>query len=231
MLPDLPRAATADEARAILSAAGWWELGTGDWAWVLASPDDSLAARVTPFDPAFRLFAEACLKGPPNRFLVRVDELVPLRRQGYVVVMERLRPATEDRAHQLAAALAVRSGPGSVPLGGSGANLADDPDVVDLRHRIGDLVAEGAQRFRLWGGADIKPGNVLQTTDGQLRITDPVFVRGLDILEAISDGRGDMLVDFSRADLQDFLRIPAFPPGPETEMLRHKVDALVLDAG
>ena len=71
MLPDLPRAATADEARAILSAAGWCELGTGDWAWVLASPDDSLAARVTPFDPAFRLFAEACLEGPPNRFLVR----------------------------------------------------------------------------------------------------------------------------------------------------------------
>ena len=136
------------------------------------------------------------------------------------------RPSTSTRRrsrHQIRARLG--------PARGSGANLADDPDVVDLRRRIGDLVAEGARRFRLWGGADIKPGNVLQTTDGQLRITDPVFVRGLDILEAISDGRGDMLVDFSRADLQDFLRIPAFPPGPETEMLRHKVDALVLDAG
>ena len=82
---------------------------------------------------------------------------------------------------------------------------------------------------RFWGGADLKPGNVLQTTNGQLRITDPVFIRGLDIFEAISVGRGDRLVGFSSADIQDFLRIPAFPPGPETEGPRHKVDALVLE--
>lgn len=73
MLPGLPHDSTADQARAIFSAAGWRTVGSGDWAWVLASPDDNVVARVTPFDPAFRLFAYASLWGPSNPYLVRID--------------------------------------------------------------------------------------------------------------------------------------------------------------
>ncbi|WP_127474013.1 hypothetical protein [Microbacterium sulfonylureivorans] len=226
MLPPLSRSATADDTREALAAAGWREIGSGDWAWVFASPDDSVVARVTPFDPAFRLFADACLAGLPNPYLVRVDEVVPLRHRGYVVVMERLHPADEGRAQRLAAALTVDAAAAPAPSADSTAALAADPDVVDLRRRIGELVAEGARRFLLWGGADIRPDNILQTADGGLRITDPVFVRGLDIFAAIRDGRADRLRDFSRADLHDFLSIPAFPPGPETDALREKADAL-----
>lgn len=227
MLPHFSDGATADEARAILLAAGWNEVGVGDWAWVHASPDDSVVARVTPFDPAFRLFAEACLEGWTNPFLVRVDELVPLRHKGYVVVMERLHAADEDRAQRLAAALTIdQEGPSAQPAT-SDAGLAADSDVIALRTRVEQLVAEGDRRFRLWGGADIRPANILQTLDGQLRITDPVFVRGLDIFEAIRDGHADRLGDFSRTDLHDFLSIPVFPPGPETDALHHKVDALL----
>ena len=227
MLPNLSHSITADEAREMLSAAGWAEVGSGDWACVLASPDGGVVARVTPFDPAFRLFADACLKVPSNPFLVRVDKLVPLRRQGYVVVMERLHPVDEDRARRLAAVLAAEPGAASAPPAGDESDLAVNPDVADLRGRIRELVAEGERRFRRWGGADIRPENIMQTIDGQLRVTDPVFVRGLDIFEAIRDGHADQLTDFSCADLQDFLSIPAFPPGPETEMLRQRVNAIV----
>ncbi|HEY9309285.1 MAG TPA: hypothetical protein VIP82_15890 [Microbacterium sp.] len=227
MLPRFPDGATAEEARAVLVAAGWNEVGVGDWAWVHASPDGSVVARVTPFDPAFRLFADACLEGWTNPLLVRVDELVPLRHKGYAVIMERLHPADEDRAQRLAAALTI--GPDGIPAPPetSDAGLAADSDVIDLRNRLGELVAEGDRRFRVWGGADIRPANILQSVDGQLRVTDPVFVRGLDIFEAIRDGDADRLGDFSRADLHDFLSIPVFPPGPETEALRRKVDALL----
>jgi hypothetical protein len=227
MLPGLPDGSTADQARAIFSAAGWRTVGSGDWAWVLASPEGNLVARVTPFDPAFRLFADASLRGPSNPYLVRVDELLPLRRRGYVVVMERLHPADEDRALRLAAALTVDPEGASSSSAGADPDLAADPDVIDLRRRIGELVAEGKRHFSLWGGVDIRPEDILQTADGQLRITDPVFIRGLDIFEAVRDGRADRLSDFSRADLQDFLSIPVFTPGPETEALRQKVDALV----
>jgi hypothetical protein len=228
MLPGLPPGSTADEARAILSAAGWRTVGSGDWAWVLASPDDNVVARVTPFDPAFRLFADSSLTKPSNPYLVRVDELLPLRRQGYVVVMERLHRADEYRALRLAAALTNDPEAAPAPSAHTEPDFAADPDVVDLRRRISELVVEGERRFGLWGGADIKPSNILQTTDGQLRITDPVFIRGVDIFEAIRDARADRLSDFSRADLQDFLSIPVFPPGPETDALRQTVDVLMI---
>ncbi len=227
MLPSLPHGSTADQARAIFTGAGWRTVGSGDWAWVLASPDDNLVARVTPFDPAFRLFADASLKGPSNPYLVRIDELHPLRHQGYVVVMERLHTTDEYRARRLAAALTIDPEVAAAPSASAAPDLAADPDVVDLRRRIGELVAAGERLFDLWGGADVRPENILQTADGQLRITDPVFIRGLDIFEAIRDGRADRLRDFSRADLQDFLSIPVFPPGPETDALRQKVDILM----
>jgi len=49
------------------------------------------------------------------------------------------------------------------------------------------------------------------------------------VLESIRDGRADLLADFSRADLEDFLRIPAFVPGPDTDALRRGLGELVLD--
>ena len=225
MLPHFPAGITADESRAILDASGWSEIASGDWAWVFASPDDSVVARVTPFDPAFRLFAERSLDGRPNPYLVRVDRLIPLRRKGYVVIMERLHPAPDDRAHRLIASVAIEAGRTSAQPD-SGAEPADDPDVADLRDRLADLLVDGARRFHLWGGADIKPENILQTDDGHLRITDPVYLRGLDIVEAIGRGDAETLRDFSRDDLLDFLTIPVFSPGPETDALMRKVDAL-----
>jgi len=231
VLPTFTPDTTADEARAALGSAGWREVGTGDWAWVLASPDDRLAARVTPFDPAFRLFADACLAGPPNPFLVRVDDVVPLRHRGYVVVMERLHPADEERARSLVASLGITSATDAISPDDARPDLADHPEVVDLRRRIEDLLADGARQYRLWGGADIRPGNVLQTADGRLRLTDPVFVHGPTVFESIRDGRADLLGDFSRSDLEDFLRIPAFEPGPDTDALRRALAALPLGDG
>ncbi|MFD6177872.1 MULTISPECIES: hypothetical protein [unclassified Isoptericola] len=228
MLPTIDPDATADDARAVLEAHSWSLIGTGDWAWVLASPDGSLAARVTPFDPAYRLFADE-FAARPHPLVVRIDDVVPLRHRGYVVVMERLHPADEGRALGLVKSLGITSATDAAPSDDVPADLADHPDVVDLRRRIEDLLAAGARRYRLWGGADIRPGHILQAADGGLRLTDPVFVHGPTVFESIRDGRADRLGDFSRADLEDFLRIPAFEPGPGTAALRRALADLVLD--
>ncbi|MFE7406471.1 hypothetical protein [Isoptericola sp. NPDC057559] len=227
MLPTIAPDTTAADARALLESHGWSLVGTGDWAWVLASPDGTLAARVTPFDPAFRLFADA-FAARPHSFVVRIDDVVPLRHRGYVVVMERLHPADRDRALRLVRSLGVTSATDAPPPDDVPADLADHPDVVDLRRRVEDLLADGARRYRLWGGADIRPGNILQTGDGRLRLTDPVFVHGPTVVESIRDARAERLADFSRADLEDFLRIPAFDPGPGTDALRAALADLVL---
>lgn len=227
VLPTFTRRTSAVEARTLLESTGWRTLGTGDWAWVLASPDDHVAVRVTPFDPAFRMFAEACLLAPPNRFVVQIDKVIPLRRKAYAVVMERLHPADEDRAKALVASLGGAAATGSL-LRGSAADPGDDAALAELRKRITSLLAGGARRFRLWGGSDIRPGNVLQTSDGRLRLTDPVYVRGTSIVEAIREGRTENLGDFSRHDLEDFLCIPAFLPGPDTDALRQALGSLIL---
>ena len=220
--PLIPPAATAAEARALLEATGWRQVGVGDWSWVLADPTDAMAARVTPFDPAYRLHAQACLDGPPNRWLPKIDAILPLRREGYVVVMERLWPAEEERAAAFCAALGIRTDSGYAPSPDLPFPEADD-DLVALRTRVQALIEEGARRFKLWGGSDIRPGNLMAGADGRLKLVDPVFIRGRGIVQAVRDGRRDLLADFSRETLEDFMTIPPFQPGEDTDALRRRL--------
>lgn len=220
--PTIPPSATAGEARALLEAAGWREVGVGDWSWVLADPSNTLAARVTPFDPAYRLHAQACLDGPPNRWLPRIDAILPLRREGYVVVMERLWPAEEASAEAFCGALGIFNDSGYAPPSDLPFPDADD-HLIALRARIRVLIDEGAGRFKLWGGSDIRPANVMADAEGRLKLVDPVFVRGLGIVEAVRDGRRDLLADFSREALEDFMTIPPFKAGEETAALRRRL--------
>ena len=220
-LPDLPAHATAHDARCAFDRAGWRLIGTGDWSWVFADPSETWAARVTPFDPAYRMFIEDCLGGAPNRFLPHIETVVPLARDGYVAVMARLHRASEDEAHRFCRALGLTNDSGYVPPAGESM-----PDGSDINHqRVPQLArqAAGAQRFALWGGSDIRPGNILADGHGQLKLIDPVVVRGRAIVAAIATGERDALQDFSRSQLEDFLTIPVFEPSAETDALRRRV--------
>lgn len=221
-LPDIPDHSSAADARFAFERSGWRLIGTGDWSWVFADPSDTLAARVTPFDPAYRMFVDFCLRGPPNRFLPRIERVTPLVRDGYVVVMARLYRADEEEAQRFCRTLGVAND--SRYAEPQGAPMADpDGEIAALRERLDALLAEGVRRFTLWGGPDIRPGNVLANASGQLKLIDPVFVRGKTIVEMIVAGRSEMLRDFSRSQLEDFLTIPVFEPGAETDDLRRRV--------
>lgn len=221
-LPHLPVDATASEARLAFERDGWRLIGTGDWSWVFADPSDAWAARITPFDPAYRMFADFCRAGPPNAFLPHIENVLPLARDGYVVVMARLFPADEDAAERFCRALGIANDSGYSPPQGAPMDDASG-DIAALRGRLCVLLAQGAQRFTLWGGSDIRPGNILADGAGQLKLIDPVFVRGKAIVAAIASGERDALRDFSRSQLEDFLTIPVFPPNAETDALRKRV--------
>jgi hypothetical protein len=224
-LPDLSANIAADEARHAFERDGWQLIGTGDWSWVFADPSNARAARITPFDPAYRMFVEFCRAGPPNAFLPHIESMLPLARDGYVVVMARLFPASEEAAHRFCRALGIANDSGyALP---QGAAMADAKgDIAALRERLRALLLQGARRFALWGGSDIRPGNILVDGAGQLKLIDPVFVRGKAIVEAIASGNREALRDFSRSQLEDFLTIPVFKPGAETDALRTRVAEL-----
>jgi hypothetical protein len=225
-LPTISADVTAEQALKLLEQAGWRRIGIGDWSWVLADTSDTWAARVTPFDPAYRMHAVACLTGPPNRWLPHIATFMPLRQDGHVVVMERLYPADEEAASAFCAALAIGNESGYVQRSIRQFDVAIDTDLAALRARLLVLLADGARRFRLWGGSDIRPGNIMIDARGQLKLVDPMFLRGKAIIDAIRDGRRDLLTDFSRGQLEDFLTIPAFQPGRETNELRSRLASL-----
>ena len=218
-LPDISDHASAADARLAFERSGWRLVGTGDWSWVFV--DDRLAARITPFDPAYRMFVDFCRAGPPNRHLPRIERVLPLLRDGYVVVMARLYPADEKAAQRFCRALGIANESGYATPQGVEADA--DEDIAALRPRLRALLAEGARRFALWGGSDIRPGNILADAAGQLKLIDPVFVRGKTIVEMIAAGNRDGLRDFSQSQLEDFLTIPVFKPGAETNALRRRV--------
>lgn len=221
-LPHLPVDATASEARLAFERAGWRLIGTGDWSWVFADPSDAWAARITPFDPAYRMFVEFCRAGTPNAFLPYIESMLPLARDGYVVVMARLFPADQEPAERFCRALSIANESGYSPPQGEPMDDANG-DIAALRERLRGLLAQGAKRFALWGGSDIRPGNILVDGSGQLKLIDPVFVRGKAIVAAIAGGKREALRDFSRSQLEDFLTIPVFPPGAETDALRMRI--------
>src|SRR3954453_392874 len=59
------------EVEAALLAAGWTRGGAGDWAFALRSPDGTVAARISPFDPTgpftAALYTEAAHTGQVPR--------------------------------------------------------------------------------------------------------------------------------------------------------------------
>jgi hypothetical protein len=204
---------TAKRAIAALEARGWSRLATGDWSWVLVSPDGDRAARVSPWDDAYRLHAELCRR-TQNPYLQRVDAILPLGPLGHVVLMERLWPAAESGAAAFCAALAV---PGdsdwSPPPGVDTSAYAGDEALHALRRELTTMAAVGAASLPFWGGFDVRPGNVMADSGGGLKLIDPVFVSGPKIIAALTAGDRAVLARLPTGAVAAFLTIPVFQDG------------------
>ena len=234
--------ASAADARALLTNAGWQLLATGDWSWVFASPDEAVVARVTPWDPAYRLHAKACLRNTGHPHLPRISAIVPILGDGYVVFIERLNACDETRAAAFCAELNIANESGydikpparpaarppspglNSQITPSTSSLQNQHAAIDsLRLILTDLRAKGARTLPFWGGSDVRRGNLMCDATGQIKVIDPIFVRGLAIVDAIQRGDGEQLRRISLKNLEAFLTIPVFASGAETDALRKRL--------
>ncbi|WP_129789620.1 hypothetical protein [Promicromonospora panici] len=165
-LRDLP----PRDAAGRLLADGWNVCGIGDWATVWRSPDGTLAARVSPFEPAYEVFVELCRSLEGHPLLPRIDFDAPLGGGGRLTVMEFLLPVEWAEADAVVQRWA--------------AALPDDP-ITQVRRTAERLDAEAAAAIPFWGGLDDNPHNVMKNASGEPKLVDLFYAAGLEIYRVL----------------------------------------------
>ncbi|MEU5156855.1 hypothetical protein [Glycomyces sp. NPDC021274] len=153
------------EAAGWLLADGWNVCGVGDWATVWRSPDGELAARVSPFEPAYGVFVRLCRALAGNPLLPRIELDAPLEGGGRLTVLEFLVPTDKDRAAEV-----WRRWDADV-----------EGPVAAVRAEAEKLSAEAAEAVPYWRGLDRNPSNVMATPAGEPRLVDLFYAEGLEI--------------------------------------------------
>ena len=82
----------------MLRGEGWTPCGTGDWAFALASPDGTMAAGISPFDPVGRFTAHRSAEAAATGAVPRLDLHRRLAGGADLLVMEFLEPIGEEEA-------------------------------------------------------------------------------------------------------------------------------------
>ncbi len=151
------------QTMAELLLLGWTPCGIGDWAVALRSPGGLLAARISPFDPAYSAFLALCRRCAGNQYLPHVDLTAALDGGGSLTVMEFLAPAQEAVAGQL-----IRQWE------------QDDGDAELSTLKAAALAVDGQYRIRVpwWDGIDLNEGNVGQSVAGRLTFVDVFCMDG-----------------------------------------------------
>jgi hypothetical protein len=176
------------EAAGWLLADGWNVCGAGDWATVWRSPDGELAARVSPFEPAYGVFVRLCRALAGNPLLPRIELDAPLEGGGRLTVMEFLVPTDKDRAAEVWRRWDAE---------------AEGP-IAAVRAEAEQLNAEAAEAVPYWGGLDRNPSNVMATPAGEPRLVDLFYANGLEIY-------ADLLADPAKV-------LARFPAGQRRHM-------------
>lgn len=230
-LPAIREQGSAGEACEALREAGWREVGRGDWCWVFADPADEVAARVTPWDRAYRLHVETCLKHAGNPFLQRIDGVVDLQAGGHVVFMERLWPPDEAAALAFCHTLGLGNDSGWDWTGRAATPFPETPALADLRTILTEERDHGVANLPFWGGSDVSLKNVMADASGQLKVIEAFFVSGWKIVEAIEQGAPELTTRMTWPEVQAFFAIPRALENPDDGVLLRKAEELFRAAG
>ncbi len=192
-IPGLPWALLSHRhVLAELATAGWVPCGVGDWAVALRSPQGTLAARVCPFDPAYRAFVDLCRECAGNRWLPRIELAAGLEGGGSVVVLEFVAPVDHPVHGQFAEQWRARAG---------------DAEFQQVRRAAQMIDAEYRESTPWWGRCDLDDARIFRAADGPVLI-DVFCMAGTELYRAILEDVAEVHRRIPRERMLYTLEIP-----------------------
>lgn len=203
---------THAEAETYLRGLGWVPCGAGDWAIALRSPDGSVVARISPFDPVgpftVALYREAAGTG-------RVPELfahLRLDGGGDLQLMEWLSPVTYEEAAGFWRDL------------NSGSS-----ELADLSRTLHDVHRRAQHELPWCGPLDDNPSNIMRSVDGRLVLADPFYADGPNLYATASTSPEIVAARIPPEERRFITEIPLADSGPwkpeDQERIRKGLDA------
>ncbi|MDT7537881.1 MAG: hypothetical protein QOI82_1466 [Actinomycetota bacterium] len=193
LLPD----ADYRDAEGALARVGWTHGGVGDWAFVLRSPDGTVAARISPFDPTGPYTAAVYTRAAHTHQVPRLFAHRRLSGGGDLQLLEWLEPVNEDEAAAFQRAIAEAS-----------------PEVAELVTVISG-VHEQARRDLPWcGPVDTNPSNVMRAADGRIVVTDLFYADGPNLYATAWNDPDLVVAHIPESQRRFMTEIPTAHSGP-----------------
>jgi len=193
-IPGLPWALLSHrQVLAELATAGWVPCGVGDWAVALRSPEGTVAARVCPFDPAYRAFVDLCRECAGNRWLPRIELAAGLEGGGSVVVLEFVAPVDHPVHGQFAEQWRARAG---------------DAEFEEVRRAAQMIDAEYRESTPWWGRCDLDDAHIFRAADGRPVLIDVFCMAGTELYRAILEDVAEVHRRIPREQMRYALEIP-----------------------
>ncbi len=197
MILDLESLTYRQAAYAFLDA-GYTQLASGDWSLVFLTPHADHVVKLTPFDPAYLIFARLCRENPHTN-LPQIRSIISLQRNGFVVETPRYFKREREKQQGFLDVLK--------------ATLEEDKTADPEIDQLGCILRKGlrqADNLPYFAGMDWNPDNVL--FDGDIpKLVDAFNICGSNITQRLEKGDPVNLGDQAVAD---FLTIPYHCPFP-----------------
>ena len=137
----------------------------GDWAVALRSPEGTIVARVSPFDPAYWAFVDLCRECAGNRWLPGIELAAALEGGGSVVFLEFAAPVDHAVAEQWRTA-------------------AGDAEFEEVR-RAAQMIDAGYRKSTpWWGRCDLDDAHIFRAADRPV-LLDVFCMAGTELYRAI----------------------------------------------
>lgn len=186
------QATSYHEAIKTLRDAGHTEIAHGDWAVVYAVGASEQVVRLTPYDPAFLLFAEVC-EQVDHAYLPQILAVDRLSSHAFAVTMPRYEKGSQARREGFVDEL-------QVALSGH----SSDKAMLRLAKILSEASASATKSVPYFAGVDLNPDNVMFYDDTPVFL-DALYQHGSQITDLLSKGSP---VELNEREIDAFLQIP-----------------------